>query len=485
MRSTKFLLFLLFMIMLIFLIGCMTTPNISNNEELPTNVSYRALLVGVGEYQASNIADLSSPPYDVERVKKNLELCHFGPENITFSSIETLINGQANKSNILQSITSTFYQADNNDISYFYFTGHGSYTNNCSYLCPYDVSDNTSSAISVSELENALSAIPGTKVVILDSCFSGGFIGKNVSLHKESQKDFNQNIIQVFFEKQFGRNITGSQYQVITASKSSQTAFGVETQPGYNPFSLMTLLFCESSGYDYLIDSYKNLLPADINNDEIVSLQEAYDYIQKEMDILLPLLEAQFDMELEQDVQVYPFGSTFALIERDFGLEENGTYSLRDIGPAGGYIFYDKGYYSDGWRYLEAAPVSTEWTLKQWGSYGTLIGGTGTGIGTGQSNTTIIVTWLNSHSETDKAAQLCNDLTEGGYSDWFLPSKYELNLMYTNLKVYGVGGFADNKGYWSSSEGGATSAWYQWFNNGFQYDATKYNIYRVRAVRVF
>ncbi|MBN2394969.1 MAG: caspase family protein [Candidatus Atribacteria bacterium] len=311
----------------------MTTPNILNNEELPTNptsISYRALLVGVGEYQTYNIADLSSPPYDVERVEKILELCHFGPENITFSSIETLINGQANKSNILQSITSTFYQADNNDISYFYFTGHGSYTNNCSYLCPYDVSGNTSSAISVSELENALSAIPGTKVVILDSCFSGGFIGKNVSLKKESQKDFNQNIIQVFFEKQFGRNITGSQYQVITASKSSQTAFGVETQPGYNPFSLMTLLFCESCGYDYLIDSYKNLLPADINNDEIVSLQEAYDYIQKEMDELLPLLEAQFNMEVKQDIQAYPLGSTFTLIERDFGLEEEPELSTEE-----------------------------------------------------------------------------------------------------------------------------------------------------------
>jgi len=124
--------------------------------------------------------------------------------------------------------------------------------------------------------------------------------------------------------------------------------------------------------------------------------------------------------------------------------EEDDTYSLCDIGPAGGYIFYDKGYYSDGWRYLEAAPASTEWINKQWGSYGTLIGGTETGVGTGQSNTATIVTWLNSHSETGKAeaAQLCDALTKGGYDDWFLPSKDELNLMYENLKLYGVyGGF--------------------------------------------
>ncbi|GAJ20252.1 unnamed protein product, partial [marine sediment metagenome] len=108
------------------------------------------------------------------------------------------------------------------------------------------------------------------------------------------------------------------------------------------------------------------------------------------------------------------------IVTEGSSVEENG---ICDIGPAGGYIFYDKGYYSDGWRYLEAAPVSTEWTEKYWGSYGTLIGGTETGIGTGKSNTTIIVTWLNNHSETGKAAQLCDDLVYGGYSDWFLPSR--------------------------------------------------------------
>ena len=32
-------------------------------------------------------------------------------------------------------------------------------------------------------------------------------------------------------------------------------------------------------------------------------------------------------------------------------------YKIGDEGPAGGVIFYDKGEYSDGWRYLEAAPA--------------------------------------------------------------------------------------------------------------------------------
>jgi hypothetical protein len=166
--------------------------------------------------------------------------------------------------------------------------------------------------------------------------------------------------------------------------------------------------------------------------------------------------------------------------------EPGGIYDLRDIGPAGGYIFYDKGYYSNGWRYLETAPASTEWTGKQWGSYGTLIGGTERGIGTGQSNTTKIVTWLNSHSETDKAAQLCDALIYGGYSDWFLPSKDELNLIYENLYLFGVGGFADAF-YWSSSEYNAWCAWSQNFYSGLQYNSISeyYTDRRVRAVRAF
>jgi len=159
-------------------------------------------------------------------------------------------------------------------------------------------------------------------------------------------------------------------------------------------------------------------------------------------------------------------------------------YVLRDTGPAGGYIFYDKSGYSNGWRYLEAAPVSTEWTGIQWGSSGTLIGGTGTGIGAGQSNTTTIVIWLNSHLETGRAAQLCNDLIVDGYGDWFLPSKGELNEMYTNLKVHEVGGFGSDH-YWSSSEYNAYLAWLQTFGSGFQGSSAKDYGRRVRAVRVF
>jgi len=184
----------------------------------------------------------------------------------------------------------------------------------------------------------------------------------------------------------------------------------------------------------------------------------------------------------------YADGASYTMGTADVTLYAKWTplYALRDTGPAGGLIFYVKeDGYSDGWMYLEAAP-SDQSGGTQWGSYGSSIGGTETSIGTGQSNTTTIVTWLNNNFETDRAAQLCDVLTEGAYSDWFLPSKDELNLMYTNLKVAGVGGFTF--WYWSSSEFSADNVYVQYFVSGGQgtqpKNATSISI-RVRAVRAF
>ena len=165
------------------------------------------------------------------------------------------------------------------------------------------------------------------------------------------------------------------------------------------------------------------------------------------------------------------------------------TYALRDEGPAGGHIFYiNPNYATDGWRYLEAAPLSTEWSGIQWGSYPELIGGTETGIGTGENNTNIIVTWLNAHFEYNRAAEYCFDLSivnnSETYDDWFLPSKDELNQMRDYLYQWGVGGFSLDY-YWSSSEENLSNAWYQRFWNGWQSIFTKYSELRVRAIRAF
>jgi uncharacterized protein (TIGR02145 family) len=116
----------------------------------------------------------------------------------------------------------------------------------------------------------------------------------------------------------------------------------------------------------------------------------------------------------------------------------------------------------------------------QWynGSY-ILTGATGTGLGTGQANTTAIV---NGQGPGSYAAQLCIDLELNGYDDWYLPSKDELNKLYLNRAEIGgfVGAF-----YSSSSEESNFNAWTQDFFNGNQFFNLKLSQNVVRPVRTF
>jgi hypothetical protein len=149
----------------------------------------------------------------------------------------------------------------------------------------------------------------------------------------------------------------------------------------------------------------------------------------------------------------------------------------------GGIIAYflqpgDDGYDANIRHGLIAAPYDQS-TAAPWGCYGTFIGGTSTGLGTGAANTAAIVAGC---STAGIAARICNDLVLNGYSDWYLPSKDELYNLYLNRAV--IGGFADGD-YWSSSEFSIYSAWVQNFDNNYQYDGAKVGSKRVRAVRAF
>jgi len=167
------------------------------------------------------------------------------------------------------------------------------------------------------------------------------------------------------------------------------------------------------------------------------------------------------------------------------------TYTIR--GPAGGFVFYDRGNNDGEWRYLEAAPASWNELVNpsyEWGIKGLLTNTkTGTGAGTGSANTIHIIATHTAASEHAPAAEACAAYSvvyeEKTYEDWFLPSKDELNLMYLNLKSNGLGGFADGY-YWSSSEVDANTAWLQHFANGYQQDEfSKEYDYSVRPVRAF
>ena len=143
----------------------------------------------------------------------------------------------------------------------------------------------------------------------------------------------------------------------------------------------------------------------------------------------------------------------------------------------GGFIFY---YNETNGTGMVAA--TTENTAVPWGCSGTeIIAARGAELGDGQANTTAI---LASCTQVGIAAVLCDELVLDGKSDWFLPSKAELNLMYTNLHLKGHGGFAMDI-YWSSTEVVSLGSWYQDFEDGDQLDYDKtFNTY-VRAARDF
>jgi len=143
----------------------------------------------------------------------------------------------------------------------------------------------------------------------------------------------------------------------------------------------------------------------------------------------------------------------------------------------GGIVFYIDG---TGLHGLIAA-LSDQSAGASWGCSGTTINGTGTSVGIGSANTTAIVSGC---STSGIAARLCDNLVSNGYSDWYLPSLNELSLMYTNLKVQGLGSFTSAY-YWSSSQYSSTNGYVQSFTANSNAIASKSSSYRVRAIRSF
>ena len=142
----------------------------------------------------------------------------------------------------------------------------------------------------------------------------------------------------------------------------------------------------------------------------------------------------------------------------------------------GGIIFYID---STGQHGLIADTVDLP-TATWWNGTYIVTGVTATRIGKGKANTKKII--LSQGATGSYAALECTNSTSSGKTDWFLPSKDELNAMWLQKDL--VGGFTNNY-YWSSSETNNYFAWFQNFYNGNQLNDYKSNAYNVRAVRAF
>ena len=187
--------------------------------------------------------------------------------------------------------------------------------------------------------------------------------------------------------------------------------------------------------------------------------------------------------------------------------------------PEYGYVFFDKGYYSDGWRYLMAAPsdlkeqdgvptVDPNYTKGNGFGFGLwkrsgnaiYVNGTatynagdctGTAIGTGMRNTQLLAKASKEYSSYDSSpASLCDILTYTvngvTYDDWFLPSKDELTAMYLLYKK-GIGGFSGSM-YLSSSKyaDSVSRAWIvSWLNGHAMSIERMHQSFIVRPIRAF
>jgi uncharacterized repeat protein (TIGR02543 family) len=159
-----------------------------------------------------------------------------------------------------------------------------------------------------------------------------------------------------------------------------------------------------------------------------------------------------------------------------------GACALGDTGPGGGIVFYvqltdftstgsDCG---TGCRYLEAAPVDQSAGVA-WCSSTAATGATSEDLGAGRSNTTTA-----DGTCTSGAIELAARYNNNGKSDWHLPSRTELTLIFNERARLSVTGT-----YWSSTEFADVAAWARDLGTGPQYGVNKVNVYKVRAIRAF
>lgn len=140
------------------------------------------------------------------------------------------------------------------------------------------------------------------------------------------------------------------------------------------------------------------------------------------------------------------------------------VYAVGDTGPGGGLIAYDKGEYTNGWRYIEVA--TSDLPIEEWGcDQSAITAARYDAIGTGYQNTIANLQFHDNLNNYYTNPIICGANNNGTLTsltaleqvinttetDWFIPSIAELEIIRTNLVPLNLGNF-DSGLYWSSSE---------------------------------
>ena len=251
------------------------------------STTYRALLIG-NNYPGTSSA-LRGPENDLPAMRTML-----GTMKTTHYSVRALQNQTAD--GILGAIASTFAAAEPGDVSLFYYGGHG--TSSGSLV------GTNNTQVTVYALRNALQKIPGTKIVILDCCYSGMVINRSGEAQEnqnESTAAFTSAVISAFSSiSRSAENLEDEGYIVLTACSKKEESFSVgENAASY--FGVFTYGLCYGSGYDEWQRKHLGYMPADTNNDGAITLGEAHARITERISYIRGLT----DGAVQQSSQYY------------------------------------------------------------------------------------------------------------------------------------------------------------------------------------
>jgi uncharacterized caspase-like protein len=219
-----------------------------------------AIIIGISDYQTINDLDLSDD--DALAMRDALDA-------ISWNHITTLTDQQASKTGIRDAITALIGVTDHDDIVLFYFAGHGTYDTDIApldeddgmdeYICPWDSSTGYTTNIRDDELQAWLDNLPCRKVVILDTCFSGGFIREEVMTARTLPGKPRTDLTDTF-----ARDLDKAGYVVLTACRDDELSYE-SSALGHGVFTYFLLHGMEPPD-----------LPADADQDTWVTAEELY-----------------------------------------------------------------------------------------------------------------------------------------------------------------------------------------------------------------
>lgn len=264
----------------------------------PAPPRFRALLVGEQRYAS-----------DVNTVRKGSVNTVYNLESllntVTYEGgvpCETAVELDLTRAEFLDAITRTFSGAEEDDVSILYVSAHGYFRDGMSILQMIDGSE-----IAACDLECVLREIPGTIVLLVDSCDSGGFIGTY-----DEMEGFTDGIVAAFSGEAapFG----GEKYKVLASASLMQDSYRIGYGDSGDESGTTTVFvraLSDGSGWD-MDDQRKGALNADTDYNGQITLWEAYLYTSRRVHWYLSIAEGG---PYAQDVQVYPKGDNFVLFD--------------------------------------------------------------------------------------------------------------------------------------------------------------------------